>query len=83
MASRNGIHIFSGHYVVSINVTPFHVCTLNSKKLKGRTESYFTLFLKINNHQIRCFIFGLCRIHLTGYKFELFFFLNKSKTKPS
>ena len=43
MASRKGIHI-SGHYVVSINAMPFHIHTLNSKILKGRTESYFILF---------------------------------------
>ena len=24
------------HYAVSINVMPFHICTLNSKKLKGK-----------------------------------------------
>ena len=47
MASRKGIH-FSGHYVVSINAMPFHICTSNSKKLKGRTESYFVLFYKLN-----------------------------------
>ena len=43
MASRKGINI-SGHYVVSIKAMPFQRCTLNSKKLKGRTESYFILF---------------------------------------
>ena len=43
MATRKGINI-SGHYVVSINAMPFHRCTLNSKKLKGRTDSYFILF---------------------------------------
>ena len=36
MATRNDINI-SGHYVVSINALPFHICTLISKKLKGRT----------------------------------------------
>ena len=41
MATRNGIHI-SGHYVViSINsVSLFYICTLYSKKLKGRTDLY-------------------------------------------
>ena len=43
MASRKGINI-SGYYVVSINAMPFHICALNSKKLKGRTESYFIYF---------------------------------------
>ena len=70
MASRNGIDI-SGHYVVSINAMPFYLCTLKSKELKGRAESYFSLFLKLNGHQIRCFKFGLRRINLNGCKFEL------------
>ena len=41
MANRKGIHI-SGHYIVSINDTRYAfscICTLNYKKLKGRTES--------------------------------------------
>ena len=82
MASRKGIPI-SGHYVVSINAMPFHIWTLNSKKLKGRTESYFILFLKLNDHQTRCFNFGLRRVHLNGYKFKLNRNKFKSKTKPS
>ena len=53
MASRTGI-IISGHYVVLINATrysmPFQICTLGSKNLKGWTESYFMLFLKLNDH---------------------------------
>ena len=49
LATRKGINI-SGHYVVSINSIIFHVYTLNSKKMKGRTESYFILFLKLNDH---------------------------------
>ena len=37
MASRINI---SRHYdVVSMNAMNFHTCTLNPKKLKGRTES--------------------------------------------
>ena len=43
MATRNSINI-SGHYVASINVMPFHICTLTSQNVKGRTESYFILF---------------------------------------
>ena len=70
MASRKGIHI-SGHYVISINAMPFHMCTLNSKKLKGRTESYFILFSKLNDHPIRCFNFGFRRTHPNGCIFEL------------
>ena len=70
MASRMGINI-SGHYVASINAMPFHACTLKSKKLKDRTESYFMLFLKLNDHQTRCLNLGLRRIHPNGCKFEL------------
>ena len=62
IGSRTGINI-SGHYVVSINAITFHICTLNSKNLKGRTESYFILFFKLNDHQTRCFNFGLRRVH--------------------
>ena len=58
MATRKGIQI-SGLYVVSINAMPFHICALNSKKLKGRTESYIILFLKLYDHPTRC----LRRIH--------------------
>ena len=70
MASRTGIHIF-GHYRLSINTIPFHICSLNSKKRKGRAESYFTLFLKLDDHETRYFNFGLRRIHPNGWKFEL------------
>ena len=74
MAIRKGINIF-GHYIVSRNATrymPFHiVCTLSSKKLKGRTKSYFTLFLKLNDHPTRCFNFRLRRIQPNSCKFEL------------
>ena len=69
MTSRKGINIV-GHYVVSINVMPFNICTLNSKKLKGRTESYFILFLKLNDHQTLYFDFGLRRIDPNDCKFE-------------
>ena len=43
MASRKGMNI-SGHYVASINTIHVYIRTLNSKKLKGRTESYFRLY---------------------------------------
>ena len=43
MATKKGIRL-SRHYVVSINVMPFYICTWNSKILKGRTEEYFVLF---------------------------------------
>ena len=76
MATKKGIQI-SGHYVVSINAV---ICTWYSNKMKGRTESYFILlFLILNDHPVRCFVFGLRRIHLNGCKFELNFFFFKSK----
>ena len=66
MATRKGIHI-SGTYVVHHKLYVFfHICTFYSKKMKFRTESYFTLLLKFNDHPTRCFIFGLRRIHLNG-----------------
>ena len=68
MASRTGINI-SGHYGVSINVVPFYICTLNSKKLKGRTESCLMFILKLNKHQTRCFNFGLRRTYANCCKF--------------
>ena len=80
MASRMSINI-SEHYVVSINATPFHICTLNSKKLKGRTESYLPLFLRLNDHQTRRFNFGLRRIHPNDCNFELNSNKFKFKTK--
>ena len=43
MATRKSINN-SGHYVVSINSMPFHICNLNSKKTKGRAESYYIYF---------------------------------------
>ena len=52
MASRKGVKI-SRHCVVSINAIPNHTYTFTSKELKDRAESYFMLFLKLNNHPIR------------------------------
>ena len=43
----------------------------HSKKLKGRAESYFILFLKINDHPTRCFNFGLRGIYPNDWKFDL------------
>ena len=69
MASRTNINIY-GHYFVSINAMLFHICTLNSKKLKGRTESYL-IFLNLNDYQTRFFNFGLrLRIHPNGCKLD-------------
>ena len=61
----------SGHYVVPINAVPFHICILNSKKIRGRTKSYFVLFLTLNFHQTRRFNFGLRRFRLNDCKFKL------------
>ena len=74
MATRKGIsisEIYVVHHRLYFGVCLFHICTLYSKKLKGRTESYFILFLKLNDHPTRCFNFGLHRIHLSGCEFEL------------
>ena len=83
MATGKGIHIFE-NYVVHHKFYTFiiYVCTLYSKKLKGRTEWYFILFLKLNDYPTRCFDFGLRRIHPNGSMFELNFYKFKSKTKP-
>ena len=65
MATKKGINI-SGTYIVHhrlYEVCHFYTCTLYSKKLKGRTESYFILFFKLNDHPARYFIFGLRQIH--------------------
>ena len=70
MASRTGIYI-SGHYVVSINATPFHIRTFNSKNLKEWTKLYFILFIKLNDYQTRSFNIGLPRINPNVCKFEL------------
>ena len=71
MATRKGINI-SGNYAAPhklYQICLFHIyiCTLCFKKLKGRTKSYFILFLKLNDHPTRC----LSRIHPNGCMFEL------------
>ena len=58
----------SGHYVVPINAVPFHIFILNSKKFRGRTKSYFVLFLTLNYHRTRRFNFGLRQIRPNGCK---------------
>ena len=40
MASRKGINI-SEHYVVSINLMPFHMCTLNFLKIERSDRIVF------------------------------------------
>ena len=75
MATRRGINIFGNYAAPHISHALFiyQVCTLYFKKMKGRTKSYFTLFLKSNDHPTRCFIFRLSRIHPNGCMFELNF----------
>ena len=83
MATRKGIKI-SVHYVVSINALCLFIylnvlCIL---KLKGRTGSYFILFLNPNDPPTRCFNFGLLRrVHPNGGNFELNF--KKANIKQS
>ena len=70
MATRKGIHIF-GNYVVQHKLYVFFTYILYS-----RTEAYFIMFLRLNDHPARCFSFGLRRIHPYGCKFEM----NKKKS---
>ena len=72
MATRKGINISENYATPHILHALFiYICTLYLKKLKGRTKSYSTFFLKLNDHPIRCFNFGLTRIHPNGCMFEL------------
>ena len=50
MAIRKGIHI-SGHHVVSINAIclSYTVCTLYSKKMKGRTSDRIVFYIVFFN----------------------------------
>ena len=72
----------SGHYVVPDidKCYAFSYINYNSKKMKGRTESFIKSFLKLNDHPTRRFNFGLRRVHPNGGKF--FFFFNISEAKP-
>ena len=72
MATKKGIQ-FSGHYVISIDTIclSIYICTLYSKKLKGRTKSYFILFLKLNDDPTRCFSSRSRRVYPNGCNFEL------------
>ena len=73
MATRKGINI-SGNYATPHILNALFIYVLRiKKKMKGRTKSYFTFFLKLNDHPIRCFNFGLSRIHPNGCMFELNF----------
>ena len=81
MPTRKDINI-SGNYAAPIYYMPCSYMHFVFQKLKGRTKSYFTFFLKLNDHPTRCFNFGLSRIDPNGCMFEFFVFFNKSKTKP-
>ena len=62
MATRKSINV-SGNYAAPHHIKCFvHICTLYFKKMKGRTKSYFTFFLKLNDHPTRRFNFVLSRI---------------------
>ena len=75
MATRKGINVFGNYAAPHIlnDLFIYLVCTLYFKKLKGRTKSYFTFFLKLNDHPTRCFNFGLSRIHPNDCMFEFDF----------
>ena len=84
MASRKGINIY-GHYVRCIDkcyISFYIICTLYSKKLKGRAESYFILFLELNDHPAWCFYFGYVEFIPMAVSSNFFFFKIKSNTKP-
>ena len=70
MATRKGINI-SGNYAAPhiLNALFIYVFRIFFK-LKDRTKSYFTFFLKLNDHPTRCFNFVLSRIHPNGCMFE-------------
>ena len=77
MPTRKGINI-SGNYTAPhiLHVLFIHgACPLYFKNLKGRTKSYFTIFLKLNDHPARCFNFRLLsRIHPNDCIIKLIFF---------
>ena len=67
MATRKGINI-SGNYAAPhiLHALFIYVLCIYLKKMKDQTKSYFTFFLKLNDHPTRCFNFGLSRIHPNG-----------------
>ena len=82
MATRKGINIYETyvayHKLYAFFIYYLVLCTLYSKKLKGRTEAYSYCLLNSTtiraHHPTRCFNFGLLRrIHPNGCKFDLFF----------
>ena len=73
MATKKGINISGNYAAPRIHYMPCSDLYLAFKKIKGRTKSYFTFFLKLNDHPTRCFNFGLSRIHPIRCMFELNF----------
>ena len=73
MATRKGINV-SGNYAAPhiLNVLFIYVLFIYFF-MKGRTKSYVTFFLILNDHPTRCFNFGLSRIHAIGCMFEFNF----------
>ena len=79
MATRKGINISGNYAAPHIFKCLVHICTLYLKRLKGRTTSYFTFFLKLEDHPTRSFNFGFILTALcSNWNLKKF----KSKTKP-
>ena len=74
MATRKSINISGNYTATHILHTLFMYVLYIKKNMKSRTKSYSTLFLKLNDHPIRCFNFGLSRTHPNGCMFEVIFF---------
>ena len=74
MATGKSINVSRNYAAPHIlNALFIHIFILYLKKLKGWTKSYFTFFLKLNDHPTQCFNFGLSRIHPNGCMFEFNF----------
>ena len=84
MATRKGINVSGNYAALDIYIKYLvHIITLYLEKLEGRTKSYFTFFLKLNDHPARCFNFGLSRIHPNGCMFEFIKKKSNLKQNPS
>ena len=68
MATRKGINV-SGNYAAP-QLNALFIYLLCFKKIERSDKSYFTFFLKLNDHRTRCFNFGLSRIHPNGCMVE-------------
>ena len=82
MATRKGINV-SGNYAAPHMLNALFIYVLCIKKMKGQTKSYFTFFLKYNDHPTRCFNFGFGRIHPNGCIFKFNFQNSNLKQIPS